>query len=141
MNLLECVSEIRQSLAEACCEPCRKKKGKCKAMEDMGAPVASTQSKVPSKKSDSPAVRREPEDFVKDYLKKLEPKGKKADKTEEKWIQKAIKRPGALHKKLGVPQGKKIPASALDKASHASGTLGREARLAKTLKRLSKHKK
>ena len=31
----------------------------------------------------------------------------------EKWIQKAIKKPGALHKELGVPAGKKIPAKKL----------------------------
>ena len=32
------------------------------------------------------------------------------------WIQKAIKRPGALHKKLGVPKGKKIPKGKINKA-------------------------
>ena len=37
--------------------------------------------------------------------------------TEDKdWIQKAIKRPGALHKKLGVPKGKKIPKGKINKA-------------------------
>ena len=36
--------------------------------------------------------------------------------TEDKdWIQKAIKRPGALHKKLGVPKGKKIPKGLINK--------------------------
>jgi hypothetical protein len=51
-----------------------------------------------------------------------------------KWIQGAIKKPGALHKSLGVPAGKKIPAANLEKASHASGKLGQRARMAMTLK-------
>ena len=32
------------------------------------------------------------------------------------WIQGAIKKPGALHKELGVPPGQKIPAKKLAKA-------------------------
>ena len=52
----------------------------------------------------------------------------------EKWIQKAIKKPGALHKQLGVPQGKKIPASKLAAAAKKPGKLGQRARLAQTLK-------
>lgn len=51
-----------------------------------------------------------------------------------KWIQGAIKHPGALHKQLGVPAGKKIPAGKLEKAAHAGGKLGARARLAETLK-------
>lgn len=50
------------------------------------------------------------------------------------WIQKAIKHPGALHKELGVPQGKKIPASKLNAAAKKGGKEGMRARLAKTLK-------
>lgn len=57
----------------------------------------------------------------------------------EKWIQKAIKHPGKLHRELGVPEGEKIPAKKLAKAEHSkSPTLRREANLAKTLKKLSK---
>ncbi len=52
------------------------------------------------------------------------------------WIQGAIKKPGALHKQLGVPQDEKIPAKKLEKASHAGGKLGQRANLAKTLKGL-----
>ena len=52
----------------------------------------------------------------------------------EKWISGAIKHPGALHKELGVPEGKKIPAKSLQKAEHAGGKLGKRARLAETLK-------
>lgn len=50
------------------------------------------------------------------------------------WIKGAIKSPGALHKQLGVPAGKKIPADTLDNAAKAGGKLGQRARLAKTLK-------
>jgi hypothetical protein len=50
------------------------------------------------------------------------------------WIAGAIKRPGALHKKLGVPQGQKIPAKKLNAAAGKGGLLGKEANLAKTLK-------
>lgn len=56
----------------------------------------------------------------------------------EKWIQKAIKKPGALHKQLGVPMDKKIPAGTLAKAAKAPGKLGQRARLAQTLKKLGK---
>lgn len=51
-----------------------------------------------------------------------------------KWIQKAIKRPGALHKELGVPADKKIPQKKLTKALHSDNPkLAKRARLAKTL--------
>jgi hypothetical protein len=56
-----------------------------------------------------------------------------------KWIKNAIKHPGALHKELGVPEGKKIPAKKLAKAAKAGGKLGKRARLAETLKKLPKH--
>ena len=54
----------------------------------------------------------------------------------EKWIQKAIKHPGALRSKLGVKEGQTIPAGKLAKAAKAPGTTGRQARLAQTLKGL-----
>jgi len=57
---------------------------------------------------------------------------------EKKWIQKAIKHPGALHRDLGVPEGKKIPLSKLEKAAKGSGTTARRARLAMTLRKLHK---
>jgi hypothetical protein len=56
----------------------------------------------------------------------------------EKWIQKAIKKPGALRKEMGVPAGKKIPASKLAAATKKPGKLGKRARLAETLKGLKK---
>jgi hypothetical protein len=52
-----------------------------------------------------------------------------------KWIQGAIKHPGALHRSLGVPQGEKIPARKIAKAAHSSNPLlAKRARLAQTLK-------
>jgi hypothetical protein len=54
----------------------------------------------------------------------------------EKWISGAIKKPGALHKQLGVPEGKKIPAKKLAAAASKGGKLGQRARLAKTLKKM-----
>lgn len=56
----------------------------------------------------------------------------------KKWIQKAIKHPGALHKQLGIPVGKKIPAKKLATAAKKGGKLGQRARLAETLKGLNK---
>lgn len=54
------------------------------------------------------------------------------------FIQKAIKHPGALHKELGVPKGKKIPAKKLASAEKKPGIEGKRARLAATLKKLHK---
>lgn len=50
------------------------------------------------------------------------------------WIKGAIKRPGQLHRDLGVPQGEKIPASKLAAAAKRGGKVGQRARLAQTLK-------
>lgn len=54
----------------------------------------------------------------------------------DKWIQGAIKKPGALHEQLGVPMGEKIPAKKLAAAAKKPGKLGKRARLAETLKGL-----
>ncbi len=56
----------------------------------------------------------------------------------EKWIQKAGIKKGALHKELGVPEGKKIPAKKLESAAKKPGVEGKRARLAQTLKGLKK---
>lgn len=56
----------------------------------------------------------------------------------EKWIQKAIQKPGALRKELGAKAGKPIPAKKLAAAAKKPGTLGKRARLAETLKGLKK---
>lgn len=52
------------------------------------------------------------------------------------WIQSAIKHPGALHKQMGVPMGKKIPHSRLEAAAQRGGKEGARARLALTLSKL-----
>jgi hypothetical protein len=51
----------------------------------------------------------------------------------EYWIKGAIKHPGALHRQLGVPEGKPIPKGKLRAAAKKGGTLGRRARVAETL--------
>ena len=53
------------------------------------------------------------------------------------WIAGAIGKPGALHKEMGVPQGKKIPAGRLEAAAKKGGKLGKRARLAETLRKLN----
>lgn len=62
--------------------------------------------------------------------------GSKEKVMAEKWIQKAIKKPGALRKELGVKAGKTIPAKKLAAAAKKPGTLGKRARLAETLKKM-----
>ena len=67
---------------------------------------------------------------------------------EKNWIADAIKKPGALHKKLNVPEGEKIPASKINKKlktlrkkenkTPAETKLQRELNLAKTLKKINK---
>jgi len=54
------------------------------------------------------------------------------------WIAGAVKNKGALRKKLGVKKGDKIPAKKLAKAAKAKGKLGKEARLAETLRSFKK---
>jgi hypothetical protein len=57
----------------------------------------------------------------------------------EKWIQKAIKHPGALKKELGVSADKKIPAKKLNAAAKKTGKIGQRARLAKTLSKIKNY--
>jgi hypothetical protein len=54
------------------------------------------------------------------------------------WIAGAIKKPGALHRELGVPKGDKIPAKKLAAAAKKGGKEGQRARLAETLKGMKK---
>ena len=54
----------------------------------------------------------------------------------KKWIQKAIKKPGALRKSLKIKKGQKIPLKKLQAAAKKGGKLGKRARLALTLRRL-----
>lgn len=58
---------------------------------------------------------------------------------EKKWIQDAIKKPGALRKSLHVKKGEKIPEKKLEKAEHSKNPKTRKrAVLAKTLKKMHK---
>lgn len=55
------------------------------------------------------------------------------------WIAGAIKKPGALHSALKVPEGKKIPEAKIKKAEHSKSPLLRKrANLAETLKGMKK---
>jgi hypothetical protein len=56
----------------------------------------------------------------------------------KKWIQKAIKHPGALHRQMGVPAGEKIPKAKIAAAAKKGGKLGARARLAQTLAKMRK---
>lgn len=57
----------------------------------------------------------------------------------KKWIQKAVKNKGALHKKLDVPEGKKIPEKKLEKAAKSKNpTTRKQVALARTLSKLKK---
>lgn len=58
----------------------------------------------------------------------------------KKWIQKAIKKPGALRKAMGVKEGEKIPAGKLKAAAKKPGKMGQRARLAMTLSKMKKGK-
>lgn len=69
-----------------------------------------------------------------------------------KWIQKAIWKPGTLHRQLKIPEDKKIPMALLNrivKAERGSKVKGitvtrllkRRANMAITLKRMSKRKR
>ncbi len=55
-----------------------------------------------------------------------------------KWIQSAIKKPGALRESMGVKKGEKIPAKKLAAAAKKPGKMGQRARLAQTLSKLKK---
>jgi hypothetical protein len=57
------------------------------------------------------------------------------------WIAKALgKNKGALHRSLGVPIGTKIPAAKLAKAAKQTGKIGARARLAQTMRKITKRK-
>ncbi len=59
---------------------------------------------------------------------------------EAKWIQKAIKNPGGLHRALGVAADKPIPMGAVRAAAKRKGKVGRMARLALTLRKMRSKK-
>lgn len=53
----------------------------------------------------------------------------------KKWMQNLDLKKGALHKELGVPADKKIPAKTLAIAATKGGILGKRARLAETFRK------
>lgn len=68
-------------------------------------------------------------------------KKKKKKKSKKNWIQGAVKRPGALRKKLGVAKGKKISESQLNKAAKSKNpTTRKQANLAKTFKKMNRRR-
>lgn len=61
----------------------------------------------------------------------------------KQWIQKAIKKPGALRKTLGAKKGEDIPVAKLKRAAKGEGVskkTEKRAELALTLKKLRKKK-
>lgn len=59
-------------------------------------------------------------------------------KVDAKFIEKAIKKPGALRAQMGVKAGETIPKAKLAKAAKAPGKLGQRARFAQTLSKMGK---
>lgn len=57
-----------------------------------------------------------------------------------RWIEDAVKHPGALHRDLGVPVGTKIPIAKLRAAARRKDKVGARARLALTLAELENRK-
>lgn len=103
------------------------------------ASVTEDNKPVMSPKGIDSSKRREPDVsdlYSSDQAKRLERGYKNGGSAN--WIADAIKKPGALHKQLGVPEGEKIPAKKLAKAADKPGKLGQRARLAETLKRINK---
>jgi len=60
---------------------------------------------------------------------------------DKNWIQKAIKKPGALRKSLKAKKGEPIPEEKLKAAAKKPGKLGQRARFAMLLKGMNKKKK
>jgi hypothetical protein len=85
------------------------------------------------------AVGKSAADIPKDSKLQKQKNGGKTPKAKDgKWIQSAIKKPGALRAQLGAKPGKPIPAGKLAAAAKKPGKLGQRARLAQTLKKMKK---
>lgn len=63
---------------------------------------------------------------------------KEIEEADKKWIQTAIKKPGQLHKDLGIPKGEKIPIEKLKVAAKKTGKVGQRARMALNLRKINK---
>lgn len=97
----------------------------------VAAGVTKSTKKAPDIKGDFITVQKR-------TLGKMQTGGKVSKAEGGKWIQKAIKKPGALRKQLGAKPGKPIPAGKLKAAAKKSGKIGQRARLAITLKKMKK---
>lgn len=63
------------------------------------------------------------------------------DGKDRDFIQKAIKKPGALRKTLKVKKGEKIPMKKLEAAAKKKGKTGQRARFAETLRKINRKNK
>jgi hypothetical protein len=66
-------------------------------------------------------------------------KRKRRGKKSKLWIQKLRLKRGTLHRQLGISPDDVIPMPVLIEASRRPGLIGKRARLAINLRRLSKH--
>jgi len=57
-----------------------------------------------------------------------------------KWVAKATKNKGGLHRSLGIAIGKRIPKARIRAAAKRKGRVGKQARLALTLGKLNRRK-
>lgn len=108
-------------------------------------------ARVPFQRSDDPGYIVDSEGMMAprnfEYMNRAREKQKEPTRLKKggpvkggKWIQGAIKKPGALKAQLGVKAGQKIPAKKLASAAKAPGKLGQRARLAQTLGKMKKGK-
>lgn len=115
-----------------------KRGGKISHMEWEHSKKDLAEDKKLAKKHGMTMAQWEKSKFDEKHDKQQSTKGLKSGGKAEKWIQGAIKKPGALHKQLGVAEDKKIPAKKLEEASEKGGKLGKRARLAQTLRGIHK---
>ena len=79
------------------------------------------------------------DDDMEDEMEDMPPKKMKAGgAVPKKFIQGAIKKPGALREQMGVKAGQTIPAKKLAAAAKAPGKLGQRARFVQTLAKMRK---
>jgi hypothetical protein len=64
-----------------------------------------------------------------------------ARRRKKNWIKGAVKRPGQLHRDLGVRKGKKIPRSKLQAAAKRKGKVGQRARFALNMRKINARKR
>lgn len=86
----------------------------------------------------APARKRSSALDALEQFERFAPKEKEVKAKSGKWIQSAVKKPGALRKSMGVKAGETIPAKKLANAAKAPGKMGQRARLAQTLRKMKK---